>query len=257
MKPFALLLIFAAFFQTQVQAGFTPPIEYKNLKKAYKGQDLKLIAGNYSLYTPERNKKLIGVEELKLNSPTSNFEGSFFKMHEFKVALSEPISKEFIKWADKVQPGSLVFQPVEKGDKTTYNIIGYSKSTMRFLPEMEMFPEFEGFEDQFVDFSVKKNVKAWENRNLVSGGMWFPREELKKGKSPLKLNLHYATFNNNESGALYVETITLKKAIDADIINWMWIFGMGDPVFAKIKGTKKWELVGYGRTNFLFKESMR
>lgn len=257
MKPFALLLILAAFIQTQVKAEFTPPIEFKSLKDSYKVEDLKLIAGNYSLYLPERNKKLIGVEELKLNSPSSNFDGSIFKQYELTLALDEPISKEFIKWADKVQPGSLIFQAIEKEEKTTYKILGYSKSTMAFLPRMELFPEFEGFEDQLVDFSIKKNVKAWAKRDLVSGGMWFARQDLKDGKSPLRIDLHYATFNNDESGALYVETIYLKEGIDSDLINWMWIFRMGDPVFAKIKGSDKWELVGFGRTNFLFKESMR
>ena len=271
MKSTNTLTLFAflvAFLGSSLSLAAQNPEEFRHFthKKLNKIEDEELVCGYLSLYVPEKNAELKGKSVVRVARLSSNFDGSYFKKYEDMLTLDQPISKEFIKWADQQKPPRLVFKPMEKNGETIYKIVGYTSEAARFLPKKELFPEFEGIE--LVDFSVKENLEKYKDKHLIAGGPG----PLKRMRDPKHIDIHYPTelaFGKDTGMNLYMTYIHLSEPISELVQEYLSVYPVGDLVFEKVsnkspkeedesfsqKGTFK--LVGFTRATFSFNETWR
>ncbi len=264
--PYILALIIAAFTMATALKAQDPATlkEYKNAKQLNKVTDEDLVCGYLSLYIPKDNKKLIGKQEVDVTSLTSNFDGSYFKTYREDITLDQPISKEFIKWADKVQPARLIFKPVDQNGQRVHKIVGYANAGIGFPPKMELFPEFKDF--QLIDFSQKENLEKYQNKYLIAGSPSY-----RAGEGDAYIDIHYPTISANGKTDLpvtYMTFINLDQGISPDLWDYIRIFTKGDLVFEQVskktpsddtgiteKGT--FQLIGFSGVSFTFSPNCR
>lgn len=251
MKYVTLALVLFLF--GQVTAQDIHLTNYKSSKMLNEVSDQDLVCGYLSLYIPKDNKKLVGEQAPLITSLTSNFDGSFFKKYETRLPLDKPISREFIAWADKAQPGRLIFKPIEKDGETVYKIVGYSKKWVRFEPRKELFPEFEGI--KLINFDLEENQADLKKMKLMSGSLGHvPRDADRATYFSEEADIHYATtnFGPDKGSTFYVSMIKLSEPITVEILDWARVYGAGDFLFEKVKGPDTYKLVGYTSKQFMF-----